>query len=89
MIWFLQSDIIPGDVASTILRNNAKMQERKEKWILLKDDGLVTSWHWMVTEWSLECTCHSVDWMVTERWLNDAFQFSRIGGISACESQAD
>ena len=23
---------------------------------------MVTEWHWMVTEWSLKCTCHSVDW---------------------------
>ena len=45
---------------------------------------MVTEWHWMVTEWSLKCTCHSVDWMVTERWLNGAFQFSRNGGVSSC-----
>ena len=56
--------------------------EKKTKWLLLKGDGMVTEWHWMVTEWPLKCTCHSVDWMVTERWLNGAFQFSRNGGVS-------
>ena len=57
---------------------------KKGKWILLKGDGMVTEWHWMVTEWWLKCTCHSVDWMVTEKWLIGAFQFSRNGGVSSC-----
>ena len=58
-----------------------KIEERK----LLKGDRMVTAWHWKVTEWSLKCTCHLVDWMVTERWLNGAFQFSRNGGVSFCD----
>ena len=36
----------------------------------------------MMTELSLKCTCHSVDWMVTERSPNGAFQFSRNYGVS-------
>ena len=57
---------------------------KKGNWILLKGDGMVTEWHRILTEWSLKCTCHSVDWMVTERWLNGAFQFSLNGGVSSC-----
>ena len=49
--------------------------KKKEKWILLKGDGMVTECHWMVTKWSLKCTCYSVYWIVTERSLNGAFQF--------------
>ena len=45
---------------------------------------MVTEWQWMVTKYSLKCICHSVDWMVTERWLNGTFQFSRNGGVSSC-----
>ena len=44
-------------------------------------DWMALNGHWMVNE----CTCHSVDWMVTERWLNGAWQFSRNGGVSSCE----
>lgn len=59
-------------------------KNKKEKWILLKCDIIVTKWHWIVTEWSLKCTCHWVDWMLNERLLNAAFQFSRNGEISSC-----
>ena len=45
--------------------------ERKEKWILLKSDGMVTEWHWLVTKWSLKCTCNG-DWKVTE-WRLSVF----------------
>ena len=41
---------------------------KKEKWMLLKDEGIVTECHWMVT------------WNVTQ---NGAFQFSRNGGVSS------
>ena len=57
----------------------------RKMWILLKGNGMVTDRHWIVTEWSLKCTCHSVDWMVTERSLDDAFHFSRNGGVSSCD----
>ena len=58
--------------------------EKNEKWILLKGDGMVTELYWMVSEWSLKCTCHSVDWTVTERWPNGAFQASRNGAVLSC-----
>ena len=63
----LHKDIILGDPWSDILRNNAyKISKirKKDKWILLKGDE-------MMTKWSLKCTCYSVDWMVAERslWL--------------------
>ena len=76
----LHLDIIMGDLWSDILRNNAfkiSYLRKKEYWILLKGGGMVTEWQWMTTKWTLKCTCHSVDWMVTERSLNGAFQFSR------------
>ena len=79
MIWVLHSDIILGNLWLNILRNNAYKTSyirKEEKWILLKGDR-------MVTEWSLKHTCHSVDWMVTERTLNGAFQFSRNGSVSS------
>lgn len=60
------------------------VRKKEEKWILLKGDEMVTEWHWMSTEWSLKCTWHSVDWVVTEISLNGAFQFSQNGGISSC-----
>ena len=62
----LHSDIIPGDLASNIWRNNAceiSYMRKKEKWILLKGEGMVTEWslngHWNVpaiqsTEWWLK-----------------------------------
>ena len=45
--------------------------------------------HWNVpaiqsTEWWLKG-----DWMVTERWLNGAFQSPRNGGVSSCESYCE
>ena len=81
------SDIIPWDLESNVWRNNAysiSYIRKKGKWIWLKGDGMMTEWQWMVTEWSLKCTCRSVDWIVTERWLNGAFQISRNGGDSSC-----
>ena len=78
MIWVLHSDIIFGDIGPDILIYNAyeiSYIREKEKWILLKAVGMVTEWHWMVFEWSLKCTCHSVDWMVTKRSLKVLFRF--------------
>ena len=42
---------------------------------------MVTEWHWMVTECLLKCTCHSVDWLVTEMSLTGICQFKLNGGI--------
>ena len=48
---------------------------------------MVTEWHWMVTEWSLKCTCHSVDWMITGMLLNGDFTFQMNGCISSCDTK--
>ena len=70
MIWVLYSDIILGDKAWNIWRNNAY----KVSYIRKKRRANITERRWngdgMVTEWSLTCTWHSVDWMVTERRLS-------------------
>ena len=70
MIWVLYSDIILADQAWNIWRNNAY----KVSYIRKKRRANITerrrNGDWMVTEWSLTCTCHSVDWMVTERRLS-------------------
>ena len=53
---------------------------RKERQVNITERRrIATKWHWMVTEWSLKCTCR----IVMERWLNGAFYFSRNGDISS------
>ena len=78
----LHSDSIPGILASNIRRNKAyRISYIQKKKLNITDRRRTGDWKaLMVTE----CTCHSDDWMVTERWLNGAFQFSRKGGVSSC-----
>ena len=77
MILVLHSDIIPGDLASNIWRNNAhKISYIREKaniterrlngeWMARTRNG-----HWMVPEMYLPFSRLKGDWKVTERWLN-------------------
>ena len=72
----------PGRLSINNIRS-VMYEKKEEKWILLKGAEMVTEWHWMSIEWSLKCTCHSVDWVVTEISLNGSFQFSQNGSVSS------
>ena len=95
MKWVLLLDIIHGlcgvydQMYYDIIMHLFKISSlgKIEKLTLLKSDAMVTEGHWMVTEWSLKCTCHSVHWMITGRLLNRAFTFLMNGCISSCDTK--
>ena len=94
MIWVLHSDIILGDLASNIWRNNACKisyirKERRakitERW--RNGDWMVTKWHWMVTEMHLPFSRLNGDWKVTEWRLSVFTEWWRFVLCSLLHSQ--
>ena len=80
-VTFRQTRGILNQIYEEILHIRSVIYGKKESEHYWK----AAEWWMNGTEWSLKCTCHSVDWMVTDRWLNGAFQFSRNGGVWSCE----
>ena len=87
IIWVLHSDINPGDLAHKISKEMMQVRsvicEKKEKRILLNDNGIVTDQNgdWMTMEMYLPFNLLNGDWKVTE-WHRFVL---RIGGFSFCD----
>ena len=87
MIWLWHSDIISGDLAWNILRNNAyKISYKKKRKVNITErrrngDWMALNGDRMVTEMYLPFSRLNGDWKVTEWRL----QFSRNRGVSSCE----
>ena len=90
MIWEYiqtQSREISNQIYTEIMHIRQVTFWKEQKWKLLKGDGMVIEWHWIMTDCSLKCSSLSVDWIVTKKSLNGAFQCSRKGGITSCGNQ--
>lgn len=66
----------PGGCTIKFIRK-CTHDKRKEKWMLLKGDGIVTECHWMVTErwWIAPISCH---WMMVFRLVIYDIKSKRI-----------
>ena len=64
----LHSDIILGDLASNIWKNNKiSYIWKKGEWILLKGDGMVTEW-WLNGHWNVPAI-QSTEWWLKDDWM--------------------
>ena len=85
MIRVLHSDIIPGNLASNIWRNNAykiSYLRKKRKANITErrrnGDWIALNGHWMVTEMYLPFS------RMNGGYMDGTFQFSRNSGFSSC-----